>query len=151
MKIEVKNVKVNQRLSEETTCFSATVYIDGKRAGEVGNHGHGGPNHYYFANQEIYQRFEAFCKAMPPHICSDGYELAMDADLYLDDLINEQAQQKHLKRLCKKETLFRLKDGKYQEDEWQTVKAPYSPKVQEYLDKKYGDRVSEILNKTVLA
>lgn len=40
--ITIKNLKVNATLSEETTCYSATIYVDGKKFGETGNDGHGG-------------------------------------------------------------------------------------------------------------
>jgi len=42
MKVEVKNVKIMNSLSEETLCFSASVYVDGKRCGSVSNRGNGG-------------------------------------------------------------------------------------------------------------
>lgn len=45
-KITVRNLKHNESLSEETHCFSATVYVDGKRFCTARNHGHGGPDEY---------------------------------------------------------------------------------------------------------
>jgi len=42
MKITLKNFKHLARLSEETLCFTATVCIDGDKAGFASNHGHGG-------------------------------------------------------------------------------------------------------------
>lgn len=42
MKITLKNFKHLARLSEETLCFTATVCIDGEKAGFASNHGHGG-------------------------------------------------------------------------------------------------------------
>ena len=47
MKLTLKNVKVNKAMSEETHCFSATIYKDGKKVGTVCNRGHGGhlPRH----------------------------------------------------------------------------------------------------------
>lgn len=44
MKIDVKNISVNLANSEETHCFSAVVYVDGKKAFAVRNGGHGGPD-----------------------------------------------------------------------------------------------------------
>ena len=41
-KIEVKNITHYARGSEETPCYNATVYINGKKAVEVSNDGHGG-------------------------------------------------------------------------------------------------------------
>jgi len=45
--VELKNVKHNERLSEETHCFSAAVYLDGVRVCEVGNRGHGGEDEFH--------------------------------------------------------------------------------------------------------
>ena len=45
--IEIKNLKLNKHFSQETHCFTATVYIDGKRAFSTENEGRGGPNNYY--------------------------------------------------------------------------------------------------------
>ena len=41
-KLEVKNISHYARGSEETPCYNATVYINGKKAVEVSNDGHGG-------------------------------------------------------------------------------------------------------------
>jgi len=40
--LEVKNISHYARGSEETPCYNATVYINGKKAIEVSNDGHGG-------------------------------------------------------------------------------------------------------------
>ena len=40
--LEVKKISHYARGSEETACYNATVYINGKRAVEVSNNGHGG-------------------------------------------------------------------------------------------------------------
>lgn len=146
MKIELKNIKVSERLSDETTCFSATIYIDGKRAGEVVNRGCGGPNEYAFPDRELHKQFDAFCESLPP---TEEYALPMDADLYLDNLLYAWQDKQLLKRQCKKTTLFRLKGELYKKDEWQTVKSAYNVKVKEYLDKKYGSRLGEILNESI--
>jgi len=42
VKLEVKNISHYARGSEETPCYNATVYINGKKAVEVSNDGHGG-------------------------------------------------------------------------------------------------------------
>tara|TARA_R110002051_G_scaffold52381_2_gene99483 strand:- start:559 stop:1071 length:513 start_codon:yes stop_codon:yes gene_type:complete len=41
-KIELKNISHYERGSEETPCYNATVYVNGKKTIEVGNDGHGG-------------------------------------------------------------------------------------------------------------
>ena len=42
MKLELKNIYYSERMSEETPCYQAIVYIDGKKAISVDNHGQGG-------------------------------------------------------------------------------------------------------------
>jgi hypothetical protein len=48
MKIEFKNVEVYPRLSEETPCFAADLYVDGALEAHVSNRGRGGSNDYRF-------------------------------------------------------------------------------------------------------
>ncbi len=64
MEITLKNISHNERLSEETNCFSATIYIDGKNAGEASNHGHGGPTMIH--PRELEQKINAYTKTLPP-------------------------------------------------------------------------------------
>lgn len=45
-KIEVRNLKHAAFASEETHCFEASVYVDGKRFCTASNDGHGGPDMY---------------------------------------------------------------------------------------------------------
>jgi len=47
MNITIKNVKHSEFASQETHCFEATVYVDGKRAFKVSNSGHGGSDEYH--------------------------------------------------------------------------------------------------------
>ena len=42
MKIELKKLKVAEHLSEETTAYSADVYVNGKCIGYAQNNGQGG-------------------------------------------------------------------------------------------------------------
>ncbi len=42
MNIELKNVEVHVRLSEETPAYTARVFVDGSHFADVSNHGHGG-------------------------------------------------------------------------------------------------------------
>lgn len=38
----IKNLKHHEKLSEETYCFTCSLYLDGKKVAEVSNRGHGG-------------------------------------------------------------------------------------------------------------
>jgi hypothetical protein len=48
MKIEFRNIEHYPRLSEETPCFAADHYVDGRLEAHVSNRGHGGGNDYRF-------------------------------------------------------------------------------------------------------
>ena len=54
--LEVKNISHYARGSEETPCYNATVYINGKKAIEVSNDGHGGCD-----RQDTYPNIEERC------------------------------------------------------------------------------------------
>jgi hypothetical protein len=43
LKIEIRSLKFSALASQDSNCFEATIYIDGKRAGSAHNAGHGGP------------------------------------------------------------------------------------------------------------
>ena len=45
--MELKNLSLNTSMSEETHCFRATVYLNGKRMFCADNRGRGGSNDYY--------------------------------------------------------------------------------------------------------
>jgi hypothetical protein len=47
--IQIKGFKHAAFASQETLCFTATVYINGKKVGHADNAGHGGPTHVHIA------------------------------------------------------------------------------------------------------
>ena len=47
MKIELKNIKHSEFASEETFCYEATLYVEGKPFAQVSNDGKGGADHLY--------------------------------------------------------------------------------------------------------
>jgi hypothetical protein len=148
MKIELKNIKVQERLSEETTCFSATIYVDGKKAGEVLNRGCGGCNDYYWDNPAIGKAVDAFCESLPLQYNFEKTDQYIDS--LLEPFLNKKEQnrvRKQMERLCKKETMFRLKGTP--RGEWKTVKAPFGQKVKDFLINKYGDNIECIANEDI--
>lgn len=106
MKIELKNLKINERLSEETVCFSATVYVDGKRAFEACNRGHGGANEYHGDCGAA----AAYAATLPPYTSPVG-SLPYDLDMLIGDLIEAAQFERALKRDLKR-VVF-VDNGKY--------------------------------------
>lgn len=119
MNIELKKYKPSPRLSEETLAFTAEIWIDGKKAADVSNHGTGGPNNYHFTDRKVGEAFYAFCKAQPK-LKTDYGLLDMDADLYIGELCNKLDHEKWLTNKKKKCVLFKLPSHK--PDEYGTTK-----------------------------
>lgn len=68
MKIELKKISFNERMSEETNAFVADLYINGKKVGYVKNDGCGGCTVMHGYSREDYQVImdaEAYCKTLP--------------------------------------------------------------------------------------
>lgn len=139
MQLSLKNVKVHKDMSEETVCFSATLYIDGKRAADVSNSGHGGPNRYYFADRALEAKVHAWAKTRPVPV--PGIE---ELDQLVDALLEKADLLARLKRHGKKNTMFRLLgDPKGQ---WRTVLRPYEPAVHQHLLTKYAGRLEHVVH-----
>lgn len=100
MNITLKNLDFSERMSEETNCFCATVYVDGKKAFEVSNRGHGACNEYHVIDKDLYDRAEAFAKETQKEF--DFEQL----DMLIDDLLNAHLAVKEVKKLMKRKILF---------------------------------------------
>lgn len=59
-KVEIKKIQIVDRLSEETLCFSAKIYVGGKAVGEARNHGHGGSTDWWIVDPKARELVEAF-------------------------------------------------------------------------------------------
>lgn len=104
--IELKKISHNERLSEETNCFSADVYINGEKVAHAQNRGNGGSTdiHPYEGMREKLQEAELWAKSLPPHTSELG-PLDSDLELVIDNLLCdhlvEKTKAKFAKRLLK--------------------------------------------------
>lgn len=142
MQIELRNVKYAAFASQETSCFQATVYIDGKRAGEVSNEGHGGPDS--ISPRELQTRLDEYGASLPKEACDwtdrdtgKAAEISQTAETLIGNALDAWLLQRELKRICKKAAY--AVNGKIY-----TLKVPYDERVREHLAKKYPD--AKILN-----
>lgn len=104
MKIELKNIKVALHLSEETTAFTADLYINDVKSAHVRNDGHGGPDLYTSYNPKdwpVIKQAETYCKTLPPEKTTYG-SLPMDLELYIGNLLTNHLQAKEDIRYKKK-------------------------------------------------
>jgi hypothetical protein len=109
MKIELKKIKIAEHMSEETTAFTAEIYIDGVNAGYAKNDGRGGCTDYHCnpdpKSKDLIKKAEAHCLALPP-IKYDGafgkMEIKMNMEHFIDELIEDELKKKDQKKLEKK-------------------------------------------------
>jgi hypothetical protein len=82
VKIEVRNLKHSPSLSEETNAYTATIYVDGKRAIDASNHGTGGADRYHpiapFTYKDI-DRVDDWLKANNPK--THGIEHSLEIEI----------------------------------------------------------------------
>lgn len=143
MKLSLKNLKVSEHLSEETTAFTATVYIDGKRAFYARNQGHGGENMLdpiiadCAGRKKITSAQEHF-RSQPSVACEYG-DLPMSLDFAVSLAVEEALYLKDMKRCLRKVTVL-TPEG------IQTFKAAFKPTPEnlDHIAQKYPDYV--ILN-----
>ena len=99
MKLELKNVKIHPDMSEETTCFNAYLYINGKRAAYCKNAGYGGATDIDFDNRETMLAFKEYCKENPIIQAFNGKEYTFDSmEVRIDELLVEYQCKKDLQK-----------------------------------------------------
>lgn len=68
MKLQLKKIKIYDELSDETICFTAELYADGKKVATVKNDGRGGCTDVYFTESlksELVQQVIQYAKNNP--------------------------------------------------------------------------------------
>ena len=113
MKLELKNVKIHEDISEETTCFSAYLYINGKKAAYCKNRGYGGATDVDFENRETMLAFKKYCKENPIVHYFNGKEYSYDSmDVRIDELLVEYQCKNDLKKWQKNKLCLHKKESK---------------------------------------
>ena len=120
MKIELKNIKYAEFASHETSCYEATIYIDGKKVGTVDNDGQGGTDNVQ--PWEVAQQIDAYAATLPKIVCSfddpatgKPAEMAHNHETIFGELLTDWLHAKDLKRAMAKRILFTGADGKIRE------------------------------------
>lgn len=115
--LELRNLRVNRRLSEETPCYSADLYVDGRLTARVGNRGHGGSDEWYDVHRpndhEAYRLLnERVGREYPPlDMSAYGMEpLRADIVLVCHRLVEESMLREDMAKLMRRAVAF-FKDG----------------------------------------
>jgi len=112
MKIELKNIKYAAFASQETSCYEATIYIDGKKVGLVENSGHGGSDNVH--PWQLATQIDEYAKTLPFAACSfddprtgKPAMMAQDHETIFGDLLQAYLLDRDLKRAMSRRILFR--------------------------------------------
>jgi hypothetical protein len=103
--VQLKNVKVSHHMSEETTAFTATLYINGKRAAYVKNTGQGGDNWPRFIDRNVETAFHAMCKALPPQQLPDTTSVNAEGLTICCDALTTFHDETECCKVCWKELM----------------------------------------------
>lgn len=104
MKIELKNIKFSEAMSEETNAFTANLYINGKNVGYCKNQGHGGCTDYNSNTPEdrkVIAEAETYCKALPKIKWKD-MEFDQSLESVIDQLLEDWLKAKETKKFERK-------------------------------------------------
>ena len=110
MKIELKKIEHMDRNSEETACYVAQVWVDGKHMVDVSNDGHGGCDHQNGANGYTWKDIEnlnaRIAAEYPSPFTIEGKPVPSDLEIVCGDLLTEHLFAKDLKRAMSRKMLF---------------------------------------------
>lgn len=106
MKIELKNIKHSAFASQETHCYEASLYIDGKKIGTVSNDGHGGCDNFWGDNKKFAEA-EAWLKEHGETREFHGTTLHEDLEMRCCDLVNQWLKDREIKKMLKRITYIK--------------------------------------------
>lgn len=166
MKIELKKIKYSEWGSEETNCFQASIYLNGKEVGYCNNDGKGGCTNYNRipnVDYKVIQEMEEYCKRLPAIVYTkekDGYDFKIDMTLehYLDNLLFDYLKAKEKAKLTKKmdKAILIGNEFTYQsitfklplKEVWEKQPQYFIKTLNEYLNK-YADKGYKLLNTNI--
>ena len=155
-KVEIKNLKVAENLSEETLAFTASIWINGKKVGDAKNAGHGGmtdvdlwdrKGEQVRRNNELHDELAEYVKQFTWE-SFDGKQVPYGVDFYIDELVDKEYEKQQVKKACRNKTVFRIPGKAYEEGHYQIMKGKFTKERAKGLRIKYGKDVF-ILNETV--
>jgi len=118
MKLELKNIKHTAWASEETHCYQASLYVDGKPVAIVSNDGHGGADRdyphpkfkgdYRAQMRDVSRYFSGLRRTAVTEWSPEGMEQCLE--FWCADQVNDWLIARELKSKLRKEFLFQFAD-----------------------------------------
>ena len=153
MDIKLKNLKIAKFMSEETTCFQATIYVDGKIAGTAQNDGHGGSTYCHLDpkyHDLITKKFTIPCYCdgheKDCFLCNGTGTFEGSLDDYLDHLVETTQKEKERTAFTKKLLKKGLNYMIVSEGQFIGIKAKDETEVHVYMAKRHPlKKIKEII------
>ena len=109
MNIELKSFKHYEKLSDETYCFTANIYVNGIKCGTAENRGIGGETDYSsdrrIGSDELIKQAELHCLGLPSETIVIGdrtITLNMNLVNYIDNLVDGLVKAKYKEKDAQK-------------------------------------------------
>ena len=114
-KVTIKNLKIMEEMSEETTCFHLTLYVNNKKIGTVSNHGYGGCNDYHFKEHKMKVELESLAfDYVKEHNLLKNYSNEMQGEFALeymiDHLIDYKISENDLRKKMRTDMILKNTD-----------------------------------------
>jgi hypothetical protein len=101
MKIELRRITYNAALSQETSAYSADIYIDGQLAFHARNQGTGGADFFHQVGRWTETDVNSWLKANRPPRTSDDFCYDHDLEIEVSDLLSRELEGRRVKRLLR--------------------------------------------------
>ena len=131
MRLALKSIKVFEPMSEETNCYNATLWVEGKPTFFVSNRGHGGCDDIHSALKDkpgwndvkgLHDLVQDYLGALPESDNGFGGTMKQDIETFCGDAVTEFLIKKDLRKLLKQKTVVLTKDcellGGPKKDTW---------------------------------
>ena len=103
MDIQLRKLKIYEGMSEETTAFTADIYVGNIKAGYAKSDGQGGCTFYhaYEDKRGLIEQAEAYCLGLPAKDYG-SFKLPMNLEHFIDNIVDETLQAKEQAKFDKK-------------------------------------------------
>lgn len=145
MKLELKAFKMHAGLSNETTAFTANLWMDGRLVAECENDGRGGPNAVHWLGKDAKEnekRFSAHVKSLH-HEENGKAQQALTEDFFISNLVEEAAAKQWRYNQAKRKVLFRLQGD--EEDAYRTYAIKTKEERVQAYDQILGKHEAEVI------
>lgn len=104
MKIELKNIKHFYALTDETNAFDAKLYVNDVLTAECSDTGKGGciDIRAIKGKEKLLKEAEEYTKSLPAVKTEYDFELEMDLELFIGQLVNADIEEREFKKSVKK-------------------------------------------------